>query len=119
MRFLDTIRFTLGMLYLRIRYFFSRKKKILSHSKTQPYIGVLTLSELDNHVPPVQPTSQKQSCNPPKELPKKRDSKGLFCAVCVQKAFERSNFKVLTPNICPTQSVKLKESRLGAWPPVS
>ena len=78
MRFLDTIRFTLGMLYLRIRYFFSRKKKILSHCKTQPYIEVLTLSELDNPVPPVQPTSQKQSCNPPKQLPKKRDSKGRY-----------------------------------------
>ena len=78
MRFLDTIRFTLGMLYLRIRYFFSRKKKILSHSKTQPYIEVLTLSELDNPVPPVQPTSQKQSCNPPKQSPKKRDSKGRY-----------------------------------------
>jgi hypothetical protein len=51
MRFLDTIRFTLGMFYLQIRYFFSRKKEILSHSKTQPYIEVLTLSELDNPAP--------------------------------------------------------------------
>ncbi len=78
MKFLDTIRFTLKMLMLRIRYFFSPKKKILSHSKTQPYIEVLTLSELDNLAHPAQPTSQKQSCNPPKELPKKRDSKGRY-----------------------------------------
>jgi hypothetical protein len=43
MRFLDTIRFTLGMLYLRIRYFFSQKKKILSHCKTQLYRSSDTL----------------------------------------------------------------------------
>lgn len=78
MRFLDTIRFTLGMLILQIRYFFSRKKEILSHSKTQPYIEVLTLSELDNPAPHALPTSAKQSCNPPKQSPKKRDSKGRF-----------------------------------------
>jgi hypothetical protein len=78
MRFLDTIRFTLGMFYLQIRYFFSRKKEILSHSKTQPYIEVLTLSELDNPAPLAQHTSAKQSCNPPKQSPKKRDSKGRY-----------------------------------------
>lgn len=78
MRFLDTIRFTLGMLKIQIQYFFSRKKEILSRSKTQPYIEVLTLSELDNTAPPVLPTSAPQNCNPKKPLSKKRDSKGRF-----------------------------------------
>jgi hypothetical protein len=78
MRFLDTIRFTLGMLKLQIQYFFSRKKEILSRSKTQPYIEVLTLSELDNTAPPVLPTSAPQKSNPKKPLSKKRDSKGRF-----------------------------------------
>lgn len=78
MRFLDTIRFTLGMLKIRIQYSFSRKKEILSRSKTQPYIEVLTLSELDNTAPPVLPTSVPQKSNPKKPSSKKRDSKGRF-----------------------------------------
>ena len=78
MRFLDTIRFTLGMLILRIQYFFSPKKKTQSPLTTQPFTENLTLYDLSNPVPPAPPTSQKPSCNPLKELSKKRDSKGRF-----------------------------------------
>ena len=78
MRFLDMIRFTFGMLILRIQYFFSPKKKTQSPSTTQPFTENLTLYDLSNPVPLAQPTSQKRSCNPPKESPKKRDSKGRY-----------------------------------------
>lgn len=78
MKFTHMIQFVFGMLYLRIRYFFSPKKKTQSTSTTQQSIDTLTLSDLSNPAPLAQPTSPKQSCNPPKPSPKKRDSKGRY-----------------------------------------
>ena len=78
MRFLDMIRFTFGMLILRIQYFFSPKKKTPSHLTTQPFTENLTLYDLSNPVPLAPPTSAKPSCNPPKSYSKKRDTKGRF-----------------------------------------
>lgn len=78
MRFLDTIQFTLGMFALRIQYFFSKKKKIQSNWNTQQSLETLTLSELDNPVPPVRPQSRSKSCNPPRAQSKRRDKKGRF-----------------------------------------
>lgn len=78
MKFTHMIRFVFSMLFLRIRYFFSPKKKTPSISTTQPSLDTLTLSDLCNPAPLAQPTSQKQSCNPPKPSPKKRDIKGRY-----------------------------------------
>jgi len=72
------ILFALKMFWYKILYFFSPKKKTLSHLTTQLYTENLTLYDLSNHAPPVQPTSAKQSCNPPKSYSKKRDTKGRF-----------------------------------------
>jgi len=78
MRFLEMIQFTFGMFALRIRYFFFKKKEIQSNWNTQPSLETLTLSELDNPVPPVRPQSRSKSCNPPRVQSKKRDTKGRF-----------------------------------------
>jgi hypothetical protein len=71
MRFLETIQFMFGMFALRIRYSFSKKKVTPSAWNTQQSLETLTLSELDNPVPPVRPTSRSKSSNRPKE-PSKR-----------------------------------------------
>ena len=78
MKYLDTIRFWYAMSYIQIRYFFSKVKKTLSFSTTQQSLDTLTLSDLYNPAPHAQPTSQKQSCNPPKKSSKKRDTKGRY-----------------------------------------
>ena len=72
------ILFALKMFWYRILYFFSPKKKTLSHLTTQPFTENLTLYDLSNPVPLAPPTSAKPSCNPPKSYSKKRDTKGRF-----------------------------------------
>jgi len=78
MKFTHMIQFVFKMLFQRIRYFFSPKKKTPFISTTQPSLDTLTLSDLSNPAPLAQPISPKQSCNPPKPSPKKRDSKGRY-----------------------------------------
>ena len=78
MKFSHMILFVSKMLWFRILYFFSPKKKTQSDLKTQPSLDTLTLSDLSNPAPLAQPTLAKQSCNPPKPSPKKRDSKGRY-----------------------------------------
>jgi hypothetical protein len=72
------ILFALKMFWYKILYFFSPKKKTPSHLAMQPFTENLTLYDLSNPAHPAQPTSQKQSCNPPKSCSKKRDTKGRF-----------------------------------------
>lgn len=78
MKFSQMIRFVFKLTMLQIQYFFSRKKKIPSDLTTPQSLEVLTLSDFGNPAHLAQPTSPKQSCSPPKELPKKRDSQGRY-----------------------------------------
>lgn len=78
MKFSHMILFVSKLLWFRILSFFSPKKKIQSDLKTQPSLDTLTLSDLSNPAPLAQPSTPKQSCNPPKNLSRKRDVKGRY-----------------------------------------
>lgn len=78
MKFSHMIRFVSKLTMLQIQYFFSRKKKIPLDLKTPQSLEVLTPYDFGNPAHLAQRTSQKPSCSPPKELPKKRDSQGRY-----------------------------------------
>lgn len=78
MKFSHMILFVSKLLWFRILSFFSPKKQTPSDLKTQPSLDTLTLSDLSNPAPLAQRSTQKQSCNPPKNLSRKRDVKGRY-----------------------------------------